>query len=110
MIRAAECTGTELLIRMSSADLSFVWKVFDTGVRNVLVPRVRTAETARRVVRAGRFSYEDGPGARGLGKGRSSSYGSSYGTDRMSIAGGKTKTCSRASSSNVTRPPRTLTR
>lgn len=81
-VRAAECAGTELLVRVPTADPSLIRKVLDTGVRNVLVPRVRTAETTREVVRAAKFSYDGGPGERGLGKGRSSSYGGAYGTDR----------------------------
>lgn len=84
-VRAAECADTELLVRVPTADPAMVRKVLDTGVRNILVPRVRTAEITRQVVRAAHFRYDDGPGERGLGKGRSSSYGDAYGTDRPDV-------------------------
>lgn len=77
-VRAAEAAGTELLVRVPTGEPALVRKVLDAGVRNVLIPRVRTVEEVTRAVRAGRFAFDGGPGRRGLGKGRSSSYGSAY--------------------------------
>lgn len=77
-VRAAAAAGTELLVRVPTGEPALVRKVLDAGVRNVLVPRVRTAAEVTRAVRAGRFTFDGEPGRRGLGKGRSSSYGSAY--------------------------------
>lgn len=75
LVRAAECGDTELVVRIPNSEPSLVRKVLDAGVRNVLVPRVTTAEEVREVVAACRFEYDGGPGSRGLGFGRSCDYG-----------------------------------
>ena len=71
LTRAAEVGGTELLVRLPSGDPALVRKVLDAGVRNLLIPRVDSAEEVREAVEATRFVYGEGPGQRGLASGRS---------------------------------------
>lgn len=75
LLRAADASGTELLVRIPTPSPALVRKVLDAGARNVFVSRVETAEDVRRVVSAARFSYEDGPGERGLAAPRASRWG-----------------------------------
>ena len=75
LVRAAECANTELIVRVPQSDPALIRKVLDAGVRNILVPRVTTADEVRRVVAASRFEYDGQPGQRGLGFGRSCAYG-----------------------------------
>jgi 2-dehydro-3-deoxyglucarate aldolase len=77
LVRAAELSKIDLLVRIPYAHPPMIRKVLDTGVRNILVPRVDTAEETRRAVRATRFTYEDEPGDRGMASQRSSEYGMS---------------------------------
>lgn len=76
LVRAAEGAGIELVPRLPGGDPDLVQKVLDTGVRALLVPKVRTAEEVRRVVRASRFRYDDGVGDRGIGSARANAWGS----------------------------------
>lgn len=80
LVRAAEVAGVDLLVRVPSSDAPTVGKVLDTGVRNVIVPRVETAAEVRQAVRAGHFSYDDGVGERGLAHARASGWGASVDT------------------------------
>ncbi|WP_241768109.1 HpcH/HpaI aldolase/citrate lyase family protein [Haloferax sp. ATB1] len=75
LTRAAELGGTELLVRLPSGDPPLIRKVLDAGVRNLLIPRVDSAEEVREAVKATRFVYGDGPGERGMASGRSKSWG-----------------------------------
>jgi 2-dehydro-3-deoxyglucarate aldolase len=73
--RAAERTGTELLVRLPDPEPAAVRKALDAGVRSLFLPRVESAATARAAVRAARFRYDDGPGARGLASPRARRWG-----------------------------------
>lgn len=75
LARAAEATGTELLVRLPAGDPELVRKVLDTGVRTVLVPRVDGPEDVRPAARAARFAYGDGIGDRGVAHGRGARWG-----------------------------------
>jgi len=75
LCRAAEVGGTELLARLPSGDPALIRKVLDAGVRNVLVPRVDSAEEVRAAVEATRFVYEGAPGERGKAGGRANAWG-----------------------------------
>jgi 2-dehydro-3-deoxyglucarate aldolase len=66
LLRAAERSGTELLVRLPSTEPTLVRKALDLGVRTVFLPRVETADEVREAVRSARFRYEGGPGDRGL--------------------------------------------
>ncbi len=74
LARAAELTGTELLVRIPEANPSLIRKVLDTGVRNILIPRVDTASDVRACVKAGRYSYEGSPGERGNATARTNTW------------------------------------
>lgn len=76
LTRAAEISGTELFVRLPSGDPPLVRKVLDTGVRNVLIPRLDSAAEVREVVEATRFKYDGGPGERGKASERASTWGS----------------------------------
>jgi len=73
--RAAELAGTELLVRIPTGEPSLVREVLETGVRNVLIPRVETAAETRRAVAAARFEYGGTPGDRGIGGTRANRWG-----------------------------------
>jgi 2-dehydro-3-deoxyglucarate aldolase len=75
LTRAAEVSGTDLLVRLPSGDPSLVRKALDAGVRNLLIPRVESASEVERAVRASRFKYDGGVGKRGVSSARSSVYG-----------------------------------
>lgn len=75
VVRAAELGGTNLLVRVPSGDPHVIRKVLDTGVRNIIVPQVETAEEVRRAVRATRFTYEGEPGGRGASFSRANRWG-----------------------------------
>jgi 2-dehydro-3-deoxyglucarate aldolase len=75
LTRAAEAGGTELLVRLPSGDPPLIRKVLDAGVRNLLIPRVDSAEEVRTAVEATRFVYDGRPGERGKASGRSSNWG-----------------------------------
>ncbi|MFD1686529.1 HpcH/HpaI aldolase family protein [Halobellus litoreus] len=75
LTRAAEAGGTELFVRLPSGDPPLIRKVLDAGVRNLLIPRVDSAEEVREAVEATRFVYDGDPGERGKASGRSSNWG-----------------------------------
>lgn len=74
-VRAAELSEVGLIVRVPSPDPALLRKTLDAGVRNVLVPRVETAEEVRRAVAAGRYHYDGGVGDRGLSAERVSQWG-----------------------------------
>jgi 2-dehydro-3-deoxyglucarate aldolase len=78
LVRAAELSGIEPLVRLPDGDPPLIREVLETGVRNVLVPRVETAEEARRAVRAARYDYEGEPGDRGIGGTRANRWGAGF--------------------------------
>jgi 2-dehydro-3-deoxyglucarate aldolase len=73
--RAATVVDIELLVRLPSGDPPLIRKVLDAGIRNILVPRVETANEVRQAVRAARFEYEGKPGGRGVGAAYTSDWG-----------------------------------
>lgn len=73
--RAAELSGTELLVRIPEPTPALVRKTLDAGVRSLFVSHVDTAAEAERVARAARFDYDDSPGDRGLASPRASRWG-----------------------------------
>jgi 2-dehydro-3-deoxyglucarate aldolase len=75
LTRAADVAGVELLVRLPGGDPHLVRKVLDAGVRNILVPRVETADEVRESVRATRFRYGVEPGTRGVAQGRVTRWG-----------------------------------
>ncbi|WP_227134663.1 HpcH/HpaI aldolase family protein [Halorubellus salinus] len=75
LLRAAERTDVEVLVRLPDTDPTLVRKALDLGARNVFLPRVDTADEVRAAVRAGRFRYDDAPGDRGLGSPRARRWG-----------------------------------
>ncbi|GAA0647304.1 HpcH/HpaI aldolase family protein [Salarchaeum japonicum] len=75
LLRAAERTGIELLVRLPDTDPTLVRKALDLGVRNVFLPRVETADEVEAAVRSARFTYDGRPGKRGLGSPRARRWG-----------------------------------
>jgi len=73
--RAAEVGGTELLTRLPSEDPHLVRRVLDAGVRNVLIPRITSAEQVREAAEATRFRYDGAPGERGASQSRVTRWG-----------------------------------
>jgi len=81
LARAAEVGGTELVVRVPSADPPVIRKVLDASVRNVVVPRVETAAEVERAVEASRFVHDGDPGQRGAGLGRANHWGEDVSLD-----------------------------
>lgn len=79
LTRTAEIADVELVVRLPSGDAGdhppVVRKVLDTGIRNVVIPRVETAAEVRSAVEAAQFRYDGAPGERGVGAARGSSWG-----------------------------------
>ncbi|WP_410767011.1 HpcH/HpaI aldolase family protein [Haloferax sp. DFSO60] len=75
LLRAAERTETELLVRLPTVDPPTVRKVLDLGVRNVFLPRVETAAEVEAAVQSARYEYDDAPGERGLASPRARRWG-----------------------------------
>ncbi|WP_394296407.1 HpcH/HpaI aldolase family protein [Natronorubrum tibetense] len=75
LLRAANVTGTELLVRLPEPDPGMVRKTLDAGVRTLFVSRIETAEEVRRAVEASRFEYDGDPGKRGFASPRASRWG-----------------------------------
>ncbi|MFC4542706.1 HpcH/HpaI aldolase/citrate lyase family protein [Halosolutus amylolyticus] len=75
LLRAADVSGTELLVRLPEPDPGMVRKALDAGVRNLFVSRIETADDVRRAVEAARFRYDGEPGKRGFANPRASRWG-----------------------------------
>lgn len=57
LARAADVADTELLCRVPTGDPPLVRKILDTGIRNITVPRIQTADDVRKVARTAMFKY-----------------------------------------------------
>ncbi|SEO93019.1 2-dehydro-3-deoxyglucarate aldolase [Halorientalis persicus] len=75
LLRAAEVTDTELLVRVPTSQPEGIRKALDAGVRNVFLARAEGAAEVRQAVEAARFRYEDEPGKRGLAAPRARRWG-----------------------------------
>lgn len=75
LTRAAETADIELLVRLPKPEPALIRKVLDAGVRTILLPRIETPAQLRRGIEAAYFSYDGAVGDRGVGVGRSSSWG-----------------------------------
>lgn len=77
--RAADQANIDLLVRLPSGAADYhpplVRKVLDTGVRNVIIPRVETPQEVRRAIEASNFHYDEEIGDRGMGAGRTNLWG-----------------------------------
>ena len=73
-IEAAD-TKTQPVIRVPSNDPSWVQRILDTGVTNIMVPKVGTADEARRVVESSQYPPE---GSRGIAGSRATGYGLNF--------------------------------
>jgi len=72
-VLAAERGGITPLVRVPSADPSFILRLLDMGVQGITVPHIATAEQARAVVKAVRYPPM---GDRGIaGSSRAAAYG-----------------------------------
>lgn len=84
-VRTAEHADVELVVRLPSAVKEnhgpMIRKVLDTGVRNVVLPRVKTAAEVEAAVETSRFEYQSGPGERGVGAARGSRWGDDIDTE-----------------------------
>lgn len=72
MVRAAAVFRVPALVRVPGVDGIAIGQALDWGADGILVPRVNSAEDARRAVEAARYPPE---GSRGAGPGRASGYG-----------------------------------
>lgn len=72
LIRASETTATSPVVRMNDDDPADIRQILDMGAAGVIIPLVRTAEQARRIVAAARFAPL---GTRGVTASRTRGYG-----------------------------------
>lgn len=75
LLRAADGTGTELLVRLPDSSPTLVRKALDLGVRNLFLPRVESAAEVREAVKSARFRYDGAAGDRGLAAPRARRWG-----------------------------------
>ncbi|QZX99369.1 HpcH/HpaI aldolase family protein [Halobaculum rubrum] len=75
LLRAAERTGIEPLVRLPDSEPTLVRKALDLGARSVFLPRVETAAEVETAVRSARFRYDGEPGDRGLAAPRARRWG-----------------------------------
>ncbi len=75
LLRAAERTGVEPVVRVPGTDPVFVRKTLDLGARTVFLPRVHGPEEVRAAARSARFEVDGDPGDRGLAAPRASRWG-----------------------------------
>ncbi|OVE85041.1 HpcH/HpaI aldolase family protein [Natronolimnobius baerhuensis] len=75
LLRAADVSGTELLVRLPEPDPGMVRKALDAGARNLFVSRIESAAEVRQAVQASRFTYDGEPGTRGFASPRASRWG-----------------------------------
>jgi len=85
LTRAADVSGTELLVRIPGNNPSLIRKVLDSGVRNLLIPRIETAADVRQAVEASRFSYGGDIGERGIAASRVSGWGSDLNQEYVDV-------------------------
>lgn len=72
LIQAVEQRGGVPLVRVPNSGRDTILKMLDVGAHGILVPRVNTAEEARRVAQAARYYPQ---GDRGVASTRASDYG-----------------------------------
>lgn len=75
LIRIIETKGVIPLVRVSSNDPVQISRIMDAGAHGVVVPRVDTADDARRAVNA---VFYPPKGSRGVGLARAHKYGASF--------------------------------
>lgn len=76
--RAADAADTEILVRLTSGEPAVIRKVLDAGIRNLVVPRVETADEVRRAVKASRYTYDGSAGERGIGGAYPNDWGADF--------------------------------
>lgn len=76
LLRAAEASGTTILVRTAEDDHRVIQKLLDGGVHAVLVSGVGGEEEARRIVDASRWSIDGSGGTRGYSAARFSGWAS----------------------------------
>ena len=72
MIRAADCTNTAAVVRMNNDHEAQIRQILDMGAAGVIIPLVKTAEQARRIVAAAKYPPL---GDRGMAGSRAQGYG-----------------------------------
>lgn len=75
LARTAETAGIELLVRLPTGDPPVVRSVLDTGIRNIFISRVDSADEVERAVRATKFTVDGEVAERGIAKSRASDWG-----------------------------------
>lgn len=63
LIRAADASGIDAIVRVPDHSPSFIQRVLDAGATGVMVPHVRTAEDAAAIVAAAKFEPQGTRGA-----------------------------------------------
>jgi len=74
LAKTASLADIELLVRLPDSSPATIRRILDTGVRNLLIPRVENAEEVREAIKATQFSYDGGPGERSFSGWRATEY------------------------------------
>lgn len=71
-IRAAQCAGVPILVRVPDANPSIIGKILDAGASGIVVSRVSSAQMAKDIVQAAKYPPI---GQRGITGGRNTGFG-----------------------------------
>jgi 2-keto-3-deoxy-L-rhamnonate aldolase RhmA len=63
LVRAADASGIDVIVRVPDHNPSFIQRVLDTGATGIMAPHMRTAEDAAAVVSAAKFEPQGTRGA-----------------------------------------------
>lgn len=74
LTRAADVHDLSLIVRLPHGDPPLVRKVLDSGVSNLLLARVNSAEEVEDAIEAARFEYQGKIGQRGASESRSNNW------------------------------------
>lgn len=74
-VRLADAANIEPFVRLATSDPAAVRNVLDAGVGTILIPRIKTPQEAKAAVQAGYYTYNDGPGERGIGRSQANNWG-----------------------------------
>jgi 2-dehydro-3-deoxyglucarate aldolase len=74
LAKTASFADVELLVRLPDSDPTTIRRVLDTGVQNLLIPRVETVGEVREAVKTTQFSCDDGPSQRSISGWRATEY------------------------------------
>ncbi|NRD75569.1 hypothetical protein HQQ94_20575 [Shewanella sp. VB17] len=89
-IRAADCSGLPLLVRVADANSATIGKILDAGAAGIVVSRVSSVAMAKQVISAAKYPPL---GRRGITGGRNTGFGTIPLQDYVDLANSETLVC-----------------